>query len=132
MAVKPNIPDVSRVEDPLIREALISIKRIIDTREGLVGEEPFVQKKNLQAGQQRWVSVFSNGQDFVKVAFQKPFTSVPKMVATAIKDDASSPSFSVMLRNITVSGFEFKLTNLTDTAHLSRDNFIMWMAFDDA
>ena len=102
MALRPNIPDVSLVEDPLVREALQAIKRIIDIREGVVGEETFVQKNSLQSGQQ------TNGAGWVKVTFPKAFTVIPKLVVSGVKDDSTSPDFFVETRSITVSGFEFK------------------------
>ncbi|KKL59196.1 hypothetical protein LCGC14_2217760, partial [marine sediment metagenome] len=85
MALRPNIPDVSLVEDPLVREALQAIKRIIDIREGVVGEETFVQKNSLQSGQQ------TNGAGWVKVTFPKAFTVIPKLVVSGVKDDSTSP-----------------------------------------
>ena len=109
MALTPNIPDVSLVEDPLIREALQAIKRMIDIREGLVGEESFVQSKSLQSGQQK------NVAGWVKVTFPKPFTNIPTLIASPVKDDASSTDFFVQTRNITVSGFEFKATDGSDS-----------------
>ena len=124
MAVKPNIPDVSKVEDRLVREALVAIKRIIETREGVIGDESFLAKTSFQSGQQ------TNGTGWVKVTFPKVFAVIPKLVASAVKDDATTTDFFVMVRNITVSGFEFKTTDHDGTDHTSTKDFIMWMAFD--
>ena len=125
MALRPNIPDVSLVEDPLIREALQAIKRIIDIREGVVGDETFVQKNSLQSGQQ------TNGAGWVKVTFPKAFAVIPKLTATGVKDDSTSLDFFVQTRNITVNGFEFKTTDAVGGIdHTSTKDFIMWMATD--